>query len=1009
MLSLHSWRKLHSVCHLVLGSLLLPSLAAQAEQELKFRRHELNPDSTFSACAAIDVNHDGRLDVVCGGFWYEAPDWKRHFVRNVEMIRGRYDGYSHLPLDVNGDGWTDLIHVNHRSASIYWLEHPGESLGRWEKRMIAEPGSMETGRLVDVDGDGKLDLLPNGVRFAAWWELTDAGKSGSPVWLRHDVPSEIAGHGVGFGDLNGDGRGDLVGAQGWLEAPADPRHGSWTWHPEFTLSRDTSVPVIVADVEGDGDNDLIWGRGHDYGLYWLEQSRQHDQRTWTRHVIDESWSQGHSPLWVDLDNDGQHELVSGKRYMAHEGRDPGAGDPLVIYWYKFNRAEGRWERGVVEESGPAGFGLDPKAVDLDADGDLDLVTPGRSGLYWFENLLADAAAPAQVALTAIQEQPFGPDFPNLDSDATGQWWEERDGQPPRLMVDRDDVLAFALYTHDRGVLKLTAQLYPLLPQESRRVRLELYRDGGWREVAAEDVVELGWSAHFRIQDWDSTQNVRYRLRHGERASFEGLIRRDPIDKDVIVVGSLSCNSRRTPGPRPRIIENLRRQDPDLLFFAGDQSYHHTQHTFGWLEFGLQFRDVLKDRPVITIPDDHDVGQGNIWGENGKRAATPAGPGGGFYYPAAFVNMVQRCQTWHLPDPFDPTLIERGIGVYYTNLRVGGIDFAILEDRKFKSGPEGKIPRLGPRPDHINDPAYDRKSVDLPGLKLLGDRQLKFLDAWSQNWEGAQMKAVLSQTAFCGAVHLHGSPDNRLLADLDSNGWPQTGRRLALAAMRRAWAPHLCGDQHLAVVVKHGIASAGDGPYGFTSPAIINTIYGRWWHPADEKPGPHAVADSPLPWTGDYEDGLGNLIRMLAYANPEDRTDELKRADGYGIARFDKRRRTITFECWPRFADVRDGDQAQFPGWPITVQTQDNDGRQPTGWLPELSFEGEQSAVVQVVSEQTGEVLYTVRSGATFRPPVYAEGKYTVKIGRDRPDLLTIEGVEPGPRSDTTVRRVRLAE
>jgi hypothetical protein len=171
------------------------------------------------------------------------------------------------------------------------------------------------------------------------------------------------------------------------------------------------------------------------------------------------------------------------------------------------------------------------------------------------------------------------------------------------------------------------------------------------------------------------------------------------------------------------------------------------------------------------------------------------------------------------------------------------------------------------------------------------------------------------------VHLHGQPTNRLLADLDCNGWPQAGRNAALRLIRRARAVHLCGDQHLAVVVKHGIDEFGDGPYGFTSPALVNTIYGRWWHPLDEQPGPNPVENSPLPWTGDFLDGLGNRISVLAYANPEDIQDERRRGDGYGLVRFHKRTQEVTFECWPRFADVRDGDAAQFAGWPITVRMQ----------------------------------------------------------------------------------------
>ncbi len=599
-----------------------------------------------------------------------------------------------------------------------------------------------------------------------------------------------------------------------------------------------------------------------------------------------------------------------------------------------------------------------------------------------------------------QDALFDEKFPNLDSQSTGEWWSKklpgRNSEPiVDMAVPRDQVVAFALYTHDAGVLKLSAQLYPLRPEESRLARLQLLKNGAWTDVAQADVLYPGWDAHFRIENWDNRQDVAYRVLHGETASFQGMIRHDPIEKEIIVVGALSCNSSRTKGPREELIANLKSQDPDLLFFAGDQSYHHTEHTAGWLEWGLQFREILKDRPVVSIPDDHDVGQANIWGENGKVASTAAGPSGGYFYPSSYVNMVQRQQTWHLPDAADPAPIGNGISVYFTHLRVGGIDFAILEDRKFKSGPEGKIPKMGPRPDHINDPAYDRESIDVEGLELLGDRQLKFLQQWSENWEGAKLKCVLSQTAFCGAVHLHGSPDNRLLADLDCNGWPQRGRNEALRLIRQAWAPHICGDQHLAVFVKHGIDAYGDGPFAFTSPAIVNTIYGRWWKPEDEKAGANPVPGSKLPWTGDFEDGLGNKISMMAYANPTDVRDEMQRADGYGLVRFNKVKRQATFECWPRFSKVSDGDSAQFSGWPITVDLDKNDGRTVVGYLPAVEIKGVAQPVVQVVRNDTGETLYTIRAGQSpFAPPVYAQGKYTVRVGADRPDQLVLTDQAP---------------
>ncbi|HUF61144.1 MAG TPA: hypothetical protein VMN36_03645 [Verrucomicrobiales bacterium] len=601
-------------------------------------------------------------------------------------------------------------------------------------------------------------------------------------------------------------------------------------------------------------------------------------------------------------------------------------------------------------------------------------------------------------------QPFGQDFPNLDSLATGAWWTKTPrgpNPPPPMDVPRAEVIAFCLYTHDRGILKLTAQLYPLKPGEPREARLELLRDGAWAEAARGPVLYPGWSAHFRIETWDDSLSVPYRVLQGDGAVFEGLIRPDPIEKHEIVVASMSCNSSRTTGLRPEIIDNLRIQDPDLLFFAGDQTYRHTEHTAGWIEFGLQFRDLIRDRPTICIPDDHDVGHPNLWGENGKRSTLSGNADGGYLYPVPYVNMVERQQTWHLPDPHDPSPAERGIGVYFTRLRVGGVDFAILEDRKFKTGPAGRVPQQGPRPDHINDPSYDPAGIDLPGLQLLGDRQLAFLRAWGADWEGAALKAVLSQTAFCGAVHLHGSPEGRLLADLDCNGWPQSGRRLALQEIRRARAVHLCGDQHLAVVVQHGIDGWSDGPYAFTSPALVNTIYGRWWHPLDEKPGDQPVPDSPLPWTGNYRDGLGNRIRMLAYANPPDIQDERQRGDGYGIVRFNKAAREVTFECWPRFSDVRQGDSAQFPGWPITLPIGANDGRQPEAWLPLLEFPEASDPVIQVIEEPSGEILYTIRvPGDSFRPPVFSHSSHTIRAGRDRPDGTTLSGIIPSAEASS---------
>jgi hypothetical protein len=521
-----------------------------------------------------------------------------------------------------------------------------------------------------------------------------------------------------------------------------------------------------------------------------------------------------------------------------------------------------------------------------------------------------------------------------DSLCVNDWWKRPANPIIDLKVPRDQTVAFGIYTvHDR-VLKLSAQLYPLYPEETREVRLEIGDGEACKEIGRRNVSDLGWCTTFRIADWDDTRDVRYRLRHGEDAMFEGLIRRNPREKDEIVVAALSCNSNKDRGLRPEYTRNINHQDPDLVFFAGDQSYDHTEHTAAWLKFGLAFREIFRNRPCVTIPDDHDIGQGNLWGENGKASAKPAGDDGGYYYHPEYVKMVERQQCGHLPDPHDPTPVEQGIGVYYTRLLLGGVDFAIIEDRKFKTGPEGRHPMKGPRPDHILDPDYDPKVIDTPGLQLLGARQEKFLADWAGMRDGVSMKAVLSQTGFCGGAHLHGKRENRLHADLDSNGWPQSGRRRALELIRDAGAVHIGGDQHIATLVRHGIDEFRDGPWAFIVPAIVNTYYGRWWWPEDEKPGANPITDSPLPWTGDYLDGFDNKITMVAYANPHPKRERITAwdaedkaalgefegwADGYGIIRFKKSAGEVTFECWPRFADVSKPEAKQFPGWPVTVK------------------------------------------------------------------------------------------
>lgn len=504
-------------------------------------------------------------------------------------------------------------------------------------------------------------------------------------------------------------------------------------------------------------------------------------------------------------------------------------------------------------------------------------------------------------------------FTKLDILSTNDWWKRGVSKIIDMKVDRDKVIAFGIYTTSNNTLKLSAQLFPLYPKETRSVTLAIYQNDRWEQLQTQEVNELGWSAQFRIENWDMNQSFRYKLLHGPSASFEGLIRKDPINKKEIKLAALSCNSNKDRGDRENYVNNINALDPDLVFFAGDQSYDHKEHTAAWLKFGLQFRDVFRTRPAITIPDDHDIGQGNLWGENGKKSLRPDGNDGGYFFHTEYIKMVERAQTSHLPDPFHKEPLEQGITSYFTNLVIGGIDFAIIEDRKFKSGPNGKIPQQGPRADHILNPDYNPDDINLPELKLLGDLQLNFLNQWAQNKNQNKMKAVLSATGFCGGAHLHGKQSNRLHADLDSNGWPQHGRDKALELIKKAGAIHIAGDQHLPTLIKHGITEFDDGPWAFVVPAIINDYYSRWWWPEDEKPGKNA--NDLLPWTGQYLDGFNNKITMHAYANP----DSDSNGSGFGFIRFDTTSNEVTFECWPRNIDVTNKDAKQFLGWPLKVK------------------------------------------------------------------------------------------
>lgn len=365
---------------------------------MNFRRIEWEKtkldDATFESAGVFDVNNDGMPDIVCGGNWYEGPGWKKHRLCDVMASGEYYDDFSTIPLDVNGDGYLDVVTGGWFGKTLYWRENPRGKPVEWKTHVIDECGNIETTRAWDVDGDGELEIVPNTPNgpMLVYKLVRDASGRGAGEFRKHRIWDGVTSHGLGFGDVNGDGRGELILRRGWLEAPPDPLGQQWTFHGEFDLGT-ASVPIVVADVNADGLAELVVGQAHGYGLDYYQQSLDRNgNRVWTRVPIDPYFSQYHEIQYVDIDGDGERELVTGNRYRAHCGNDPGETEVAGLFCFKWN---GSFFTKQVIDYGKAGeasgTGIFMAVADIDGDGRLDIVAPGKGGLFIFRNLGPETA------------------------------------------------------------------------------------------------------------------------------------------------------------------------------------------------------------------------------------------------------------------------------------------------------------------------------------------------------------------------------------------------------------------------------------------------------------------------------------------------------------------------------------------------------------------------------------------------------------------------------------------
>jgi len=362
-------------------------------KELHF--HKIIVDKTFRSegVAVGDVNRDGKIDVLAGDVWYEAPRWKMHAIRPV----GDYDGskgysqtFANFAQDVNGDGWVDSIIVGMPGEPCLWYENPKNKPGHWKQRTVAKSACNETPLFADLLGDGRevpiFAVRPEGIM--AWFSIPhDLGA----LWDMHVIAGPDApgtkkySHGLGVGDVNGDGRNDVLITEGWWEAPEDRRQSNWKFHP--AKLGPACANMIVYDVDDDGDGDVITSSAHNYGIWWFEQVEQDDALHFRQHLIYDRFSQPHAIILVDINADGIEDFVTGKRYFAHQGKDPGGHEPAVLYWFELRRPDGTEVEFIPHKiDDDSGVGTQFTVIDMNGDAKPDIVTSNKKGVHVFIQL-----------------------------------------------------------------------------------------------------------------------------------------------------------------------------------------------------------------------------------------------------------------------------------------------------------------------------------------------------------------------------------------------------------------------------------------------------------------------------------------------------------------------------------------------------------------------------------------------------------------------------------------------
>jgi hypothetical protein len=384
---------------LLAAIVLLAFVSPAPAADVTFSRIKIDAAFRSEGVAAADLNHDGKIDIVAGDVWYAAPKWTMHAFRPVGKFvagKGYSNSFVNMTYDVNADGWDDIIVMGFPGDPFHWYENPKNKAGNWKERVIWHSVCNESPLFEDLVGDGKPEIilgsqpeskmgylpLPSAKKANDKWTFNAVSRSGDP--MKNGTFKYY--HGVGVGDLDRDGKNDLLIPHGWWKQPKKQTAAAWEFHP-FTLSKDgkgdplKGANMHVEDLDLDGDSDIIMSSAHTFGVWWFENDGSNSNFTY--HLIDESYSQTHGMAYVDMNGDGQRDVVTGKRFFAHNGRDPGGKDPVVMYWYEVVRKKGAAPKFIpheIEAGRDTGIGTQFLVKDINGDKKLDIVLSNKKGV-----------------------------------------------------------------------------------------------------------------------------------------------------------------------------------------------------------------------------------------------------------------------------------------------------------------------------------------------------------------------------------------------------------------------------------------------------------------------------------------------------------------------------------------------------------------------------------------------------------------------------------------------------